>query len=134
MNSTTWTIYREYLDKTGSETVAASLALADVLQSTLDAGQTSGQREATMLTPPQVARRLGVHPDKVRAWIGKGLIKAVNVASKPGAGRPRYRISCEELVNFQARQAAKPLPASLPRPQRPRTPAGYVDFLPHLDG
>ena len=64
MNGTTWTIYREYLDKTGSETVAASLALADVLQSTLDAGQTSGQREATMLTPPQVARRLGVHPTR----------------------------------------------------------------------
>jgi hypothetical protein len=30
-------------------------------------------------------------------------VRAVNVASKPGEGRSRYQISCEELANFQAR-------------------------------
>ncbi len=74
---------------------------------------------------------MAAKPDKVRVWIVTGMIKAVNVASKPGAGRPRYRISCEELANFQTRQAAKLLPAALPRPQRPRTPA---DFFPEVDG
>ena len=74
---------------------------------------------------------LGVKPERVRVWIGKGMIKAVNVASKPGEGRPRYRISCEELAKFQTRQAAKLLLAALPQPQRPRTPA---DFFPDVDG
>ncbi len=54
-------------------------------------------------------------------------VRAVNVASKPG----RYRISCEELAEFQARLPAKPLLAALPQPQRPRTPA---DFFPDVDG
>jgi hypothetical protein len=58
-------------------------------------------------------------------------VRAVNVASKPGEGRSRYRISCEELAEFQARLAAKPLLAALPQPQRPRTPA---DFFPDVDG
>ena len=55
---------------------------------------------------------MAAKPDKVRVWIVTGMIKAVNVASKPGHGRPRYRISCEELANFQTRQAAKLLPAA----------------------
>jgi len=136
MNPTTWTIYREYLDKTGNESAAASLALADALQSTLDGRQGGSPKEAAKtLTPPQAARRLGVHADTVRAWINKGTLKAVNVALTPGVGRPRYRISCEELANFQARQAVTPLP-KLPRarPRRSELPAGFVDFLPEHDG
>ena len=44
------------------------------------------------LTPPQVAKRLGVNPDKVLHWIRKGELHAVNVTVKPG-GRPKYRIA-----------------------------------------
>lgn len=65
-----------------------------------------------MLTPPQVAERLGVSPDKILNWIRKGELNAVNVAAV-GAGRPRYRISEEDLTKFQqARQNVKPPPKS----------------------
>ena len=37
MNGIVWTLYREYLDHVGDKAAAASLALAEVMQQTLDA-------------------------------------------------------------------------------------------------
>ncbi len=36
------------------------------------------------LTPPKVAKRLGVSADKVRSWIAKGELNATNVAAEKG--------------------------------------------------
>ena len=52
-----------------------------------------------MLTPPQVAKQLGVSPDKVRGWIRKGELHATDVAAGSG-GRRRNRISEEDLAKF----------------------------------
>ena len=49
------------------------------------------------LTPPQVAERFGVHPDKVRGWIRRGELLALNLGDKR---RPRFRIRPEDLEIF----------------------------------
>ena len=78
-----------------------------------------------MLTPPQVAKQLGVSPDKVLDWIRKGELSATNVAA--GSGRPRYRISAEDLAKFQrTRQNVKPPPRP---PRRPRKDPNVIEFF-----
>jgi len=61
----------------------------------------------TWMTPPQVAKLLGIDPGKVVAWIRRGELVAVNVAEST-EGRPRYRISPEALEAFFSRRQAKP--------------------------
>ena len=58
-----------------------------------------------MLTPPQVARRLGVSADKIHAYIRNGELRAYDLATRPG-GRPRYHIEPTELQAFLASRAA----------------------------
>lgn len=61
------------------------------------------------LTPPQLARRLGVSPDKVVGWIRRGELRAVNVADRP-TGRPRWRINPADVATFEARRTAQVAP------------------------
>ena len=63
--------------------------------------------EPRKLTPPQLARRLGVGPDKVLNWIRTGELRAINAATKPN-GRPRYLIDIEDLRAFENRRAVTP--------------------------
>ena len=73
-----------------------------------------------MLTPPQVARQIGVSPDKVYAWIHGGQLQAANTATRLG-GRPRYRISQADLDAFmKTRGTVKPQPP--PPRQRKKDP------------
>lgn len=59
-----------------------------------------------MLSVPQICRRLGVGPDKVRCWIARGELVGVNVG-RFASRRPRWRIEEEELKRFlRARQSA----------------------------
>lgn len=51
------------------------------------------------LTPPQVAKRLGVAPRKVIGWILAGELEALDLSSR-GASRPRYAISPDALSAF----------------------------------
>jgi excisionase family DNA binding protein len=67
------------------------------------------------LTPPQVARILGVNPDKVLGWIRSGELKAANLARRQG-GRPKYRIAEEDLQAFKNRRAVQPRQKPNPRP------------------
>lgn len=67
-----------------------------------------------MLTPPALARKWGVASDKVLALINSGQLKAINFALNP-KGRPRYRISEEEIQRFQESRTARP-----PEPKRRR--------------
>ena len=62
---------------------------------------------ARVLTPPEVADQLRVSPDKVLSWIRSGELRAVNVAKRLG-GRPRYRVSIEDLAAFMERRAVVP--------------------------
>ncbi len=74
------------------------------------------------LTPPEVAERYRVSPDKVRAWILAGQLRAVDVSSKPGIGRPRWRVSPSDLIAFEnSRTVSAPV-----KPARRRRKAADV--------
>jgi excisionase family DNA binding protein len=64
-----------------------------------------------VLTPPQFAEELGVHTDKVYAWIRSAELRATDTATKRG-GRPRYRISRTDADDFQRRRQNSPPPPS----------------------
>jgi len=49
------------------------------------------------LTPPAIARQLGVTNDKVLSWIRSGRLKAVNLSD---GDRPRWKISPADLQVF----------------------------------
>jgi hypothetical protein len=59
------------------------------------------------LTPPQLARRWGVAPEKVNALLRNGQLKGMNLAVNPH-GRPRFRIYLSEIERFEASRATKP--------------------------
>lgn len=72
-----------------------------------------------------VANRYRVGEDKVRMWISKGELAAVNTAAAL-CGRPRWVISTEALVAFERRRAG----GRPPEPQRKRRRAVSVDYYP----
>jgi predicted site-specific integrase-resolvase len=53
-------------------------------------------RDRRWLTPPAVARILGVHPETVHRWIKKGALKAKYVAATG-----RYYVERAELTRFR---------------------------------
>jgi excisionase family DNA binding protein len=59
------------------------------------------------MTPPQIAERYGVSPDKVLAWIRAGELRAINIATKVG-GRPRYAVDETDLLAFERGRQVKP--------------------------
>jgi len=73
------------------------------------------------LSPPQVARQLAVKPDTVLAWIAAGELAAVDVR-RPGAKRPRWRITQDSLDAFHRRRSARPTPAKHARQRQARDP------------
>jgi excisionase family DNA binding protein len=78
-------------------------------------------------TVADVAKRYRVSPDKVRAWIRKGELKAVNVAASL-LGKPQLRVTAEALTEFERRRsAAVPTPEA---PKRRRRRAAVIDYYP----
>ncbi|MEM8738957.1 MAG: hypothetical protein AAGG38_10845 [Planctomycetota bacterium] len=69
---------------------------------------------APTYTPPDLAKAEGVKPTKVLDEIRAGRLEAHDVSSKPGVGRPRYRITLEAIERWRKLRAAVP----------PATPAG----------
>lgn len=61
-------------------------------------------------TPPDIAADLGCKPESVIGWIRRGELDAVDVSSRPGSGRPRFRVSEEALQEFLARRSVQPPP------------------------
>lgn len=66
------------------------------------------------LTPNDLARRYGIGIHKVLGWIGRGELRAINVASDP-RGRPQWSILPEDLAAFENRRLATPAPKLAPR-------------------
>jgi len=60
---------------------------------------------STYSTPPQIAERLGVSPEKVQGWCASGKLRAVNVSD---GSRPRWKISPEALEEFLAGRESRP--------------------------
>ena len=77
------------------------------------------------ITPPELAKRYGVSPDKVLGWIRNGELRAINVATKPG-GRPRWRISESDIELFEVRRAAVTTKTTR---RRRRPAAGVIEFF-----
>jgi len=118
------------LELAGQELVSLFRGLEKRLATSCTTGaarrKTPKAEPSGVLTPPQVAKQLGVSPDKVRGWIDKGELYATNVATGSG-GRPRYRISEEDLAAFQrARQPSKPPPKP---PRRKKKDPHVIEFF-----
>ncbi len=110
MNATTWTTYREYLERVNDPAAAASLTLADVMQSN------TGQAELPHqpLTVPEVAKLLRVRPNKVLSWIRSGRLRGYNITEREN-GRPKYRVNPADLEAFsQQRAITQPAPKGRP--------------------
>ena len=80
---------------------------------------------AAGLTVRDVARRYRVGEDKVRAWIARGELKAINTAAVL-CGRPRWVVPVDALAEFERRRAGGPPP----KPQRRRRQPAPIDFYP----
>ena len=70
-------------------------------------------------TPPAIAELLGIDVDKVRTWILAGELKAVDVATTTG-GRPRWRISRQDLEEFLIQRSSSPPPKPKQRRRKPQ--------------
>jgi transposase len=77
------------------------------------------------LTVRDVAARYRVSPDKVRLWILKGELTAVNTAAAL-CGKPRWVVLPDHLAEFERRRAGGPPPKSERRKKRTCT----VDYYP----
>jgi hypothetical protein len=67
-----------------------------------------------------------VSEDKVRGWITRGELKAVNTAAAL-CGRPRWVIPAEALAEFERRRSSTPPPKSMRRRLRQ---GRAIDFYP----
>ena len=74
-----------------------------------------------------ISERYAVSEHTVLGWIGNGELRAVNVGRRPGAKKPRWRITAAALEAFEA--ARTPVPKVTTRqPQRQRMPPDFVKF------
>jgi hypothetical protein len=78
------------------------------------------------LTVEEFARRYRVGADKVRGWIDRGEVRAINTAATL-CGRSRWIIPPEAVAAFEAKRAGGPPPVS---PKRRRRKTAAIDFFP----
>jgi hypothetical protein len=78
------------------------------------------------LTVRDVAVRYRVGPDKVRGWIARGELRAINTAGV-ACGKPRWVITQESLAAFERRRVGGP--AVKPAKRRKRQ-AEVTDYYP----
>ncbi len=76
-------------DDLGDEVTVISARSALPILGKMLAWARERKSKSDWLTPPQVARIMGVKPDKVLYWIHTGKVNAVNVAKEEG-GRPQF--------------------------------------------
>jgi hypothetical protein len=76
-------------------------------------------------TVPEVARRYRVGQDKVRAWIRRGELAAVNTAAVL-CGKPRWIITPDALAKFEQQRSGGP-PPTPPCRRQPAVKDYYPD-------
>jgi excisionase family DNA binding protein len=98
----------------------------------------AGRREVSMraserataekigLTVADVAARLRVGEDKVRTWISRGELRAINTAEHL-CGKPRWVVTPEALAEFERRRTGGPPPKPPKRRRRTDTTDYYPD-------
>jgi excisionase family DNA binding protein len=111
MNPTVYTIYREYLDKTGQDAgAAAALTLADVMQNIMDAqpadapasAKSAARPDDAPLTVYEAAARLRLSPKTLYAMCARGDLPSFR------AGRS-VRIAAAEVARFEKPQPTRSL-------------------------
>lgn len=85
---------------------------------------TSGT-QAHGLSVADLCRRWKVGPDKIYAFLRRGELVGVNLATNTSA-RPQWRITPESIAAFEARRTSAPPP----KPQRRRRQSASIDFYP----
>jgi hypothetical protein len=70
-----------------------------------------------MLTPPELAKRWKVSPDKIVGFIRSGLLRAADLSSATSS-RPRFRIDMADVLAFEAARSARPTPKPLRKSRR----------------
>jgi Helix-turn-helix domain len=93
-----------------------------------DSSEVLQERPATGLTVRDVAQRYRVGKDKIRAWIRRGELRAINTAASACA-RPRFIILREDLAAFENIRTGGPPP----KPPRRRRRQEAVDYYPDGD-
>lgn len=77
------------------------------------------------LTPRELAKVLRVSPDRIRGWILRGELGALNTATTQ-CGKPRWVVLPHHLAEFeQCRQVSPPV-----KPPRRRKRTEAVDYYP----
>jgi hypothetical protein len=95
-------------------------------------GSDESQAESSVCgwTVTDLARRYRVGEDKVRGWIARGELVAVNTAEVLCA-KPRWVVMPEALTAFERRRAGGPPPKS---PARRRRQPAVKDYYPEYPG
>jgi hypothetical protein len=70
-------------------------------------------------------RRWKIGGDKIRLFIRRGELVAVNVATNL-SGKPQWRITAESVEKFEHRRSSAPLP----KPARRQKRTSIVDYYP----
>ena len=80
---------------------------------------------SSTLSVRDVCERYGVGEHTVLGWIRSGELRAVNVARRLGANKPRWRITQQALEAFELLRMPAPPPPKAPRRKRP---ADVIEF------
>jgi excisionase family DNA binding protein len=77
------------------------------------------------LTIRDLCERYSVSQHTVLGWINRGELRAINVGRRPGAKKPRWRITQAALEAFELSRTPTPPP---PRGKRRKRPAEVIEF------
>jgi hypothetical protein len=77
------------------------------------------------LTIADLARRWRISRDKIRSFVRRGELVAVNLATTL-SGRPQWRVTPESVEKFERRRTSAPPP----KPPRRKKRADLIDFFP----
>jgi hypothetical protein len=98
-------------------------ALADTAPACDASDGTKSRRKSRARTPQtgfsldDLADRWRVSADEIRAWLQRGELVGVNVATTM-SGRPMWRIPPEGVTRFEQRRSSTPAPRSAKRRRR----------------
>ncbi len=104
----------------------AELPILPLGPTATDGIEASRRRSDAGLTVRDVALRYRVGEDKVRGWIRRGELRAVNTAEN-FCGKPRWVVPPEALIEFEKKRAGGPPPKP---PRRRRRTEVEIDFYP----
>jgi len=80
------------------------------------------------LTPPELARRWRVAPEKIVVMIRKGVLHGFDV-STPGSRRPRYRVNISEVISYEERRSAAAPVKAVRRKRKKQTENSFVKYF-----